>query len=71
MSGEQGSYFNIWEMILSRRPDVISKAFDSLADNEQKAALDHLRRMMSESGWQPEQRDSARAALEVISELGE
>jgi hypothetical protein len=71
MNGEQGSFFNIWEMILSRQPGVIGKAFDSLAINEQNAVLDHLRRMSSESGWQPAQRESARIALEVISELGE
>jgi len=50
---------------------MISMAFDSLEINEQKAVMDHLQRMMSESGWQPGQRESARAALDVISELGE
>jgi hypothetical protein len=68
MDDDQKTYLNIWEMLLSRQPEVINKAFDSLDSKEQKAVLDHLGRMMSTSGWQPEQRESARAALEVISE---
>jgi predicted metal-dependent TIM-barrel fold hydrolase len=71
VKGDQGSYFNIWEMILSRQPDVISMAFDSLDIDELEAVLDHLRQMISASGWQPGQRESARAAMEVISELRE
>lgn len=70
MDGEQGDFYNIWDMILSRQPGEISRAFHRLDNNEQKAVLDHLQRMVSESGWQPEQRESARVALEVISERG-
>jgi hypothetical protein len=71
MNSDLEPYLNIWEMLLSRRPGVIRKTFDTLDTEEQHAVLDHLRRMVSESGWQPEQRESARAALEAIREIEE
>jgi hypothetical protein len=71
VNGDQESFFNTWEMILSRRPGVIRVAYNRLYIKEQKAVLDHLRRMTSASGWQPGQRESAQVALKVISELVE
>lgn len=71
MNGDQKTSYNIWEMLLSRQPEVIKQAFNSLDNEEQKAVLDHLHRMRSEDGWQPGQRESARVALDVISGTGE
>jgi NADH:ubiquinone oxidoreductase subunit E len=56
----------LWEDLLSRQPETIQEAFASLDPSDQKAVLTHLQRMVSESGWQPEQRLSARAALDVL-----
>jgi hypothetical protein len=59
---------NIWERLLSRQPTLIGKAYQNLDPVERKAVLDHLIRMVTESGWQPEQRISAQAALDSLSE---
>jgi hypothetical protein len=56
----------LWDALLSRQPDLIKAANNSLRANDQKAVLAHLKRMISEAGWQPEQRQSAQAALEVL-----
>ncbi len=56
----------LWEDLLSRQPGPIKAAFASLQQSDQQAVLAHLQRMVSETGWQPEQRISARAALEVL-----
>jgi hypothetical protein len=56
----------LWEDLLSRQPDRIWKAFASLGAPDQEAVLAHLHCMISETGWQPEQRASARAAIKAI-----
>jgi hypothetical protein len=56
----------IWDQLLSRKPGLVRTAFVNLDEDEQHAVLAHLRRMTSESGWQPSQRESAQAALEVL-----
>ena len=56
----------LWEDMLSRQPGPIKAAFASLVPSDQQAVLVHLQRMVSESGWQPEQRISAKAALGVL-----
>ncbi len=56
----------LWEDLLSRQPGVIKAAFASLYPTDQQTVLAHLQRMVSESGWQPEQRISARTALDVL-----
>jgi hypothetical protein len=55
-----------WDDLLSRQPSPIKAAFASLQPSDQLAVLAHLQRMVSETGWQPEQRISARAALDVL-----
>jgi hypothetical protein len=57
---------NIWELLLSREPALIMAAYGSLTAEEKKSVLEHLHRMVTESGWQPAQRLSAQAALEAI-----
>ena len=66
MSAEKNRFDNIWELLLSRDPVRILKAYDSLPPDQKRAVLEHLEKMTSEPGWQPEQRLSARAALDVI-----
>jgi hypothetical protein len=55
-----------WDGILSRDPQRIGIVFSSLSEENQKVVLDHLHKMVSESGWHPEQVTSAHAALNVI-----
>jgi len=60
---------DFWGKLLSRQPELIRQAFSALEEAEQKPVLDHLARMAGEAGWQPEQRESARAALETLERL--
>ena len=56
----------LWEDLLSRQPELIRAAFDSLDKPSQKAVFTHLQRMVSEVGWQPEQQVSAKAAIQAL-----
>ena len=56
----------IWEQILSRDPDQVSSAFIALDAEMQRQVVMHLRAMVSEEGWHPEQVISAQKALEAI-----
>jgi hypothetical protein len=57
----------LWEHLLSRQPEKITAAFSNLSAAEQQTVFSHLRRMAEEPGWHPEQRASARTALDVIN----
>jgi hypothetical protein len=57
----------LWDDILSRQPALITAAFASLDPSDQQAVILHLQRMVSEDGWQPEQRLSAQSAIEVLA----
>jgi len=56
----------LWSNLLSRQPALIREAFEGLSPSEQQSIIDHLRKMAHEAGWQPEQRLSAQAALNVL-----
>lgn len=55
-----------WDQLLSRQPKKIRAAYQRLDQTTRQAVVAHLRRMASESGWHPEQRTSARSALEAL-----
>lgn len=57
----------LWEGLLSRRPEEIWAAFNRLTRQEQAAVRAHLQRMATETGWHPEQRRSAQAALAALT----
>ncbi len=56
----------LWAEILSREERRIIKAFQQLDVRSQKNILNHLKKMVEEEGWQPEQQGSARTALDVL-----
>jgi hypothetical protein len=56
----------LWNDLLSLQVELVREAFNSLDPTSQKTVLLHLKRMVSESGWQPEQRTSAKAALRAL-----
>jgi hypothetical protein len=56
----------LWEDLLSRQPETIKEVYLSLDPADQQVVLSHLHRMVTESGWQPEQRLSAKAALDTL-----
>ena len=68
MSETSMSIEQIWESLLSREPGTVRQTFATLDKQEQAAVLAHLRKMVSEPGWHPEQRVSANAALEALGE---
>ncbi len=57
----------LWELLLSRREEEIRSAFNRLTRQEQAAVTAHLQRMATETGWHPEQRRSAQAALAALA----
>jgi len=56
----------LWDGLLSRQPQRIRDAYQSLTRDEKIAVYAHLQRMTSEAGWHPEQVLSAQKALEVL-----
>jgi len=58
-----------WNAVLSRQPQRIRSAVKPLDTAARHALAEHLQRMVSEEGWMPQQRDSAQAALDVLSDL--
>ena len=56
----------LWDNLLSRDPERIRRQWRELSAEEQRAVLAHLERMVSEEGWLPMQRESARAALDAL-----
>jgi len=56
----------LWNDLLSRQPELIQAAFDSLDEPAQKTVLSHLERMVSDPGWQLEQVASAKAAIHLL-----
>lgn len=58
----------LWGNLLSRQPELIRAAFETLGATEQQSVLAHLDRMDSETGWHTEQRSSAQAALQVLGD---
>ncbi len=55
-----------WDDLLSQQAVRIQAAFDLLSPAEQSNILEHLRHMVSESGWHPSQVAAARIALQVL-----
>jgi hypothetical protein len=58
-----------WDNLLSRQPEKVRSAYETLDPNVKPTVLAHLKRMITEPGWHPEQRQSAEAALRALGEL--
>ena len=58
---------DLWDCLLSRQEQQIQDAFRELNSAGQASVLVHLERMANEAGWHPEQRESAREAIEALS----
>lgn len=59
----------LWNSLLSRQPELVRAAFLPLQAEEKQAVLIHLRKMVSEPGWHPEQQLSAGAALKALEDV--
>lgn len=60
---------SFWNDLLSHHSERVREAFNSLDPANKKIVLAHLQNMVNESGWQPEQRSSAKAALRALQYL--
>ncbi|HEX2981454.1 MAG TPA: hypothetical protein VHO48_14400 [Anaerolineaceae bacterium] len=57
---------DFWDNLLSEEPERIRAAYATVEEALRPAVLAHLQRMVSEDGWHPQQRASARAALDAL-----
>lgn len=55
-----------WDNLLSRNPARIKSAFSTLDEDSKQAVIEHLKKMISESGWHPEQVKSAQIAINIL-----
>jgi hypothetical protein len=55
-----------WAEVLSQDPDRIRAALHTLTEEDAAGVVEHLRRMVTEDGWQDGQRQRARAALAYL-----
>jgi NADH:ubiquinone oxidoreductase subunit E len=60
---------SLWDSLLSRDAELIRQAFSSLSEAEKAFVLEHLKRMQTESGWYPQQRQSAVDALIALGQI--
>jgi hypothetical protein len=60
---------SLWDSLLSRNADLIRQAFSTLNEAEKAFVLEHLKRMQTETGWYPQQRQSAADALTALGEI--
>ena len=63
---EEEQLEQFWAGILSRNPEEIMNAFLTVPPVIQKSCIEHLQKMISESGWHDEQIKSAQFALEIL-----
>jgi cytochrome c553 len=61
---------DLWESLLSEEPPRIRAVWEELTDDECELVAAHLKRMATEEGWHPLQRQAASKALEVIQTIG-
>ena len=58
----------IWDDILSRRPARIRRRFNLLDEASRQEVIQHLKKMITEEGWQEVQVASAQAALAALAD---
>ncbi len=59
----------LWDDLLSRQTERVQQAYLRLDMPEREAVFAHLQRMLTEPGWQAEQRASAKAAIHALERL--
>jgi hypothetical protein len=60
----------LWDALLSENPGLIRRAWGGLTDDEARAVIAHLKKMVDDKTYSDGQRQAARAALEAIREAG-
>ncbi len=67
MFGQDSYLEKAWDDLLSRDADRINNRFRALDPQSQKTVMEHLQKMISESGWHIEQVLSAQVAVQTLS----
>jgi len=60
----------IWDALLSETPGLIRRAWGGLTDDEARAVIAHLKKMVEDETYSDGQRQAARVALEAIRQAG-
>lgn len=60
----------LWEALLSENPGLIRRTWGDLTDDEARAVIAHLKKMVEDETYGDSQRQAARVALEAIREAG-
>jgi hypothetical protein len=58
---------HVWDGILSEDETLILQTYQSLSAEDQNVVLNHLKKMVSESGWQLIQVRTATSALTALT----
>ena len=61
---------DVWKALLSENPGLIRRAWGDLTDDEARAVIAHLKKMIADEAYGDAQRQAARVALEAIREAG-
>ena len=59
---------DLWGSLLSRQPSVIRRVFIALDLASRQVVINHMEIMATQPGWQPQQIESAKFALEVLGD---
>jgi hypothetical protein len=59
-----------WDDLLSQEPERIESRFKSFDEKSKRVVIEHLNKMVTESGWHPAQVESAEKALEILLKQG-
>jgi hypothetical protein len=60
----------LWDGLLSENPGLIRRVWGDLTDDEARAVIAHLKKMVEDETYNDSQRQAARVALEAIREAG-
>lgn len=60
----------LWDALLSESPGLIRRVWGDLTDDEARAVIAHLKKMVEDETYSDGQRQAARVALEAIREAG-
>lgn len=60
----------LWDALLSENPGLIRRVWGDLTDDEARAVIAHLKKMVEDETYSDSQRQAARVALEAIREAG-
>ena len=68
--GKMDDLEDFWTTLLSGNAGLIRRVWSDLTDDEARAVVAHLKRMMEDEGYSEEQKQAAQKALEAIREAG-